>query len=115
MSDESFATLPEPPYYAVIFTIRRSAVAGNEYESVGARMVELTLEQPGCLGIEGVGDASGFEMTVCYWKDEAAIRAWKQHAEHLVAQQLGRDKFFQRYEIKIARVERAYGSSGTVR
>jgi heme-degrading monooxygenase HmoA len=48
-------------------------------------------------------------ITVSYWKDEASINAWKQHLSHQAAQRLGREKWYQDYMIRVARVERAYG------
>ena len=39
----------------------------------------------------------------------AAPGFWKRNAEHLQAQRLGRSQWYGRYELRIARVERAYG------
>ena len=33
-------------------------------------------------------------ITMSYWKDEISILKWKQHAEHLIAQQYVRDKWY---------------------
>ncbi|MCY7370686.1 MAG: hypothetical protein LH479_07415, partial [Polaromonas sp.] len=41
-----------------------------------------------------------------------AIRAWKAHAEHLLAQQDGRALFYRHYKTRIARVERDYSFDG---
>ena len=40
---------------------------------------------------------------------EAAILAWKNEAEHLLAQKLGKTDWYAHYEVRVARVERAYG------
>jgi len=47
---------------------------------------------------------------VSYWTSEAAIRDWKQHAEHQVAQAQGHARWYQHFELRIAKVERAYGT-----
>ncbi len=108
----SFAFTPEPPYYAVIFTSRRTA-AGDGYDSMAGRMVELAQQMPGFLGIESAHGADGFGITVSYWNSEEAIRKWKSHAEHLEAQRRGNSEWYQHYELRVARVERAYsGPSG---
>ena len=61
-----FATSPEPPYYAVIFTsVRTEGDAG--YGETAARMEELAREVPGYLGIESARGADGFGITVSYW------------------------------------------------
>jgi heme-degrading monooxygenase HmoA len=94
-------------YYAVIFTSQRTA-REDGYAEMAERMVELARDQPGFLGVESARDAGGFGITVSYWTDEAAIGAWKSHAEHLIAQELGRRDWYASYEVRVARVERSY-------
>ena len=72
---------------------------------MAARMMELALAQPGCLGAETTRDADGFGITVAYFHDEAGIAAWKADAEHLTAQRLGRERWYAHYELRIARNE----------
>ena len=102
----SFARLPEPPYYAVIFSSQRTS-GENGYGAMAERMVELARAQPGFLGVESVRDASGLGITVSYWRDEDSIANWKAHAEHLVAQARGRREWYEAFELRVARVERA--------
>ena len=104
MSD--FAVTPEPPYVAVIFTSVRTE-GDNGYAAMSARMDALAAEQPGYLGIEAARDRIG--ITVSYWADEASAQAWKQVAEHLVAQQRGRDIWYADYRVRVAVVHRDYG------
>lgn len=98
---------PEPPYYAVIFTtVYQDDLTG--YAEMGEDMYALASRMPGFLGIEGADVEGSGEISVTYWRDEASIRAWKDEAEHLVAQKLGRERWFERYVIRVAKVERAY-------
>ena len=114
MTDASFAQLPAPPYYAVIFSSRRAAGDGGEaaeaapYDNMSERMVTLARQQPGFLGAESARDAQGFGITVSYWADEASIRAWKNNAEHRIAQETGMQRWYEHYETRVAKVERAY-------
>jgi|TARA_R110000868_G_scaffold411318_1_gene703089 heme-degrading monooxygenase HmoA len=102
-----FAETPTPPYYAVIFT---SLLSENDegYGAMGEAMHALALEQPGCLGAESARDADNLGITVSYWRDEESIAAWKGLARHLVAQKLGIDRWYTHYELRVAKVERAY-------
>jgi len=102
------AALPVPPYLAVIFSSQRRE-GDQGYEAMADRMVELAQGQPGFLGVESARDADGFGITVSYWKDEASIAAWKAHAEHTVAQRLGREQWYGRFHLRVCRVEREYG------
>lgn len=104
---DRFADTPEPPYWAVIFSSQRSE-GDHGYDAMAAKMVALALARPGCLGAESTRDAEGFGITVSYWADEASIAAWKADARHLVAQELGRARWYEHYRLRVARVERAY-------
>lgn len=102
-----FAATPTPPYYAVIFSSTRTA-GDLGYGAMAQKMDELAATQPGCLGAESARDSDGFGITVSYWRDEASILAWKAQAEHLVAQKYGRERWYTHYEMRVAKVERAY-------
>jgi heme-degrading monooxygenase HmoA len=105
---DAFAATPAPPYYAVIFSSQRSQGEGG-YNAMAERMVELAASQPGYLGIESCRGEDGFGITVSYWRGEADIAAWKRNAEHSVARERGRTRWYQHFELRVARVERAYG------
>ena len=105
----NIAGTPEPPYVAVIFTSLRTA-GDNGYAAMNRRMEQLAAEQPGYLGIEAARDELG--ITVSYWADEDAARAWKQVTEHLVAQQRGREVWYLDYRVRVAVVQRDYGPEG---
>jgi len=108
MTTAEFATTPSPPYYAVIFTSTRTA-GDQGYGDAAQRMVELASGLAGFLGVESVRAPDGAGITVCYWSSTAAIAAWKANAEHVLAQQRGMRDWYEHYEVRIARVERAYG------
>lgn len=105
-----FAATPDPPYTAVIFTACRTGVDDEGYGDAAARMDALAATQPGYLGIESVRDpASRVGITVSYWATEDDARAWKRVAEHVEAQRLGAERWYERYEVRVATVTRAYG------
>jgi heme-degrading monooxygenase HmoA len=101
------AETPEPPYVAVIFTSLRSD-DGDDYERTDARLLEIVEDQPGYLGVEALDDGS-LGISVSYWRTEADALAWKAVAEHRAAQQLGRERWYRAYRVRVARVERDYG------
>lgn len=100
------AATPPPPYIAVIFTSRRTE-GDNGYEAMSVAMVDLARTQRGFLGIESARSEIG--ITVSYWADEDAARAWKQVAQHLVAQRRGRELWYSDYQVRVATVHREYG------
>lgn len=100
------AATPPAPYYAVIFTARMSA-DGQGYAAMAETMSRLAAEQPGYLGKESAFE--GVEITVSYWRDLEAVAAWKAVVEHEAAQRLGRERWYDAYRVRVARVERDYG------
>jgi heme-degrading monooxygenase HmoA len=100
------ATTPPPPYYAVIFTSEASADREG-YPAMSERMQELAREQPGYLGFEAARDEIG--VSVSYWKDLESIQGWHKNLEHREAQRLGRDKWYDKFTLRICLVEREYG------
>ncbi len=107
--DERFATLPSPPYCAVIFSSKRTP-GDHGYGAASDRMLQLVHEQPGFLGLESARDAQGFGITVAYFESEGHAAAWKQHAEHRRAQSKGQSDWYRHYELRVAQVTRAYGA-----
>lgn len=105
------ARTPEPPYWAVIFTSLRAA-EHEGYAEMADRMAALAREQPGFLGMESVREGA-IGITVSYWESLDAIREWRLHEEHLEAQRLGRDVWYDAYRVRIARVERAWEHGDT--
>lgn len=102
-----FAKLPAPPYYTVIFSAKRTPGDAG-YGAMAEAMSQLAAQQPGYLGAESARNADGFGMTVSYWDSEAAILNWKNNARHLIAQEKGQSTWYEHYEIRVAKVERAY-------
>ncbi|MBL8240133.1 MAG: antibiotic biosynthesis monooxygenase [Bryobacterales bacterium] len=100
------ANTPDPPYWAVIFTSCRTETADG-YGETASRMVELASRQPGFLGVDSARDGIG--ITVSYWESEEAIQAWHANAEHRLAQRDGYAKWYSAFELRVAKVERAYG------
>ena len=98
------SSAPNPPYYAVIFT---SVLKPNDdYSVVAKRMEELARTQLGFLGMESARDEIG--ITVSYWENLEAIKNWKENVEHKIAQQKGKEEFYQSYKVEICKVERNY-------
>lgn len=99
------ASTPNAPYYAVIFTSERTLI-DDGYAQMAERMVALAAEQPGYLGHESAREEIG--ITVSYWESLEAIQNWKKNSAHLIAQGLGKTKWYATYKTRICKVERDY-------
>jgi heme-degrading monooxygenase HmoA len=93
----------------VLFHIKlREDADTDEYEIASGRMVELASSIPGFLGIEGFTGEDGSELAVARFDSDDAVRAWRNHPEHLQTQEQGRAEFFAAYDITVAEVTRTY-------
>lgn len=104
----ALASTPTPPYTAVIFTSVRTETDEPGYAATAEAMERMAAAQPGYLGIESARH-DGAGITVSYWESADAARAWKGVAEHLLAQQRGREQWYRAYRVRVAVVEREYG------
>ncbi|WP_299333304.1 antibiotic biosynthesis monooxygenase [uncultured Psychroserpens sp.] len=93
------------PYYAVIFTSTQ-AEDTEGYSEMAQLMETLAKQQHGFLGIESARNDIG--ITISYWDNLESIKQWKQHTDHLIAQQQGRAQWYSWYKVRICKVERDY-------
>lgn len=107
MSREAAQPLQSPCYVAV-FTSRRATAHDAAYQATAERMPLLAEAQDGFLGMDSVRNADGLGITVSYWRDLESIAAWKAQPEHVLAQRRGASEWYAQFELRIARVERAY-------
>lgn len=93
------------PYYAVIFT---STLTENTegYNEMAEKIEALAKKQEGYLGFDSARSDVG--IAVSYWDSLEAIKNWKQHSEHLLAQQKGKNQWYSWYNTRICKVEREY-------
>ena len=101
---------PSPPYYAVIFTSEQEETPEGYAETAEA-MLALAAQQPGFLGVDHARERIG--ITISYWTSLAAIAAWKEQADHRLAQQKGKASWYRRYTVRICSVEREYSFNRT--
>jgi uncharacterized protein (DUF952 family)/heme-degrading monooxygenase HmoA len=96
----------------VIFSSRRrqdASAADDGYAEMAVRMEELARQQHGFRDILTVRGADGVGITIATFDTERDAVAWKQHPEHVAAQRLGRERFYEWYDLRVTEVTRAYG------
>jgi heme-degrading monooxygenase HmoA len=74
------------------------------------RMIAQASGRPGFLGVESVHNPNGLTITVSYWKSEDAIRDWQAHSEYRIEQEAERNIWYAEYVLRVAKVERTYGT-----
>jgi heme-degrading monooxygenase HmoA len=48
------------------------------------------------------------EIAISYWKSMDDIKKWKQNSEHLLAQKLGKEKWYEAYSVEIVEILSSY-------
>lgn len=94
----------------VVFEVTMKEGRTQEYFDIAARL-KLELEQiDGFISVERFESLGtpGKYVSVSFWRDEEAVRAWREHAEHRLAQEHGKDEVFADFRISVAHVDRQY-------
>jgi heme-degrading monooxygenase HmoA len=70
---------------------------------------KTVINQPGFLGFESARENLG--ITVSYWSNKESIRSWKENVLHTKARNMGREKWYTEFKVRIAKVELDYDFS----
>ena len=98
---------------AVIFEVRVNAEHRQEYLDLAAALRPLLSGVDGFLSIERFQSLTDPDkvLSLSFWRDEAAVQAWRQLEAHRAAQTRGRAHVFDDYRLRVAEVARDYGMS----
>lgn len=97
--------------YAVIFEVEPSEEHYDEYLSIAAGLRPELEKIDGFISVERFTSLTqeGKVLSLSFWRDEAAVIAWRAQAEHQAAQTQGRGGIFKDYRLRVASVVRDYG------
>ena len=92
-----FEVVPKPEHY-------------QEYLDIAARLRPELEKIDGFISVERFSSLTneGKILSLSVWRDEAAVKAWRQQTAHRAAQSKGRGELFGDYRIRVAAVERDY-------
>jgi heme-degrading monooxygenase HmoA len=93
----------------VIFQSKRKDDDNVLYAEWAQQMNQAVTEIDGYISHVSFRNAETREgVTIGYFETEEAIRTWREFPEHLTAQELGRESFYENYSVEVAEVVRAY-------
>ena len=97
---------PQPPYYSVTTTATlNSDISG--YFRLAETLLESAQQIQGFLGLEACLDKE-CGIAVSYWTSLEAIENWRRHGGHQQAKALAKERWFENYITRIAKVEQVY-------
>lgn len=96
---------------AVIFEVWPKEGRKEEYLDIAAKLRPLLEKIDGFISIERFQSLSepGKILSLSFFRDEAAVKAWRNTEAHRAAQAKGRQAVFANYRLRIAGVIRDYG------
>ena len=96
---------------AVIFEVKPHPQTRQRYLDIAAELRPLLDGVDGFLSIERFESLTepGKILSLSFWRDEAAVAAWRALPPHRAAQAQGRAEVFETYRLRIAEVARDYG------
>ena len=92
--------------YAVIFKAKTNKL-DETYFKMAKRMRELAMSKYDCQEFTAVTEGSD-EIAISYWGSLEQIRKWKENSEHIVAQNLGIEKWYESYTVEIVEIISSY-------
>ena len=98
--------------YAVIFEVYpKTKLAVQEYFDLAAELRTELEEIDGFISVERFSSLSDEEkfLSISFWRDEKALKQWREQHQHRKAQKKGRGEIFKDYRIIVAKVIRDYG------
>lgn len=78
------------------------------YANMAKHLDELVEKQPGFIRQTSVRDENGVGTTVSYWESEEAIKQWKESIDHVKGQEMGKKRFYEYFDVTVAKVTRSY-------
>lgn len=93
---------------SVIFVAQRTGADADGYARAAEMMVELAAQQEGFIHMDAVRGSDGLGITVSYWTCEESAKAWRDHPEHVVIRDAGRDRWYSDYSLHVAQITRSY-------
>ena len=94
----------------VVFQVTMREGQGGRYFDLAAELRPILETVDGFISVERFESVStpGKYVSLSFWRDEAAILAWRERSEHRLAQELGRREIFQDFRISVAEIVRDY-------
>jgi len=96
---------------AVIFEVTPAPGRREEYLDLAARLRPELEKIDGFISVERFASLTNENklLSLSFWRDEEAVRRWRNLADHREAQARGRSGVFADYRLRIASVVRDYG------
>jgi heme-degrading monooxygenase HmoA len=96
---------------AVIFEVWPASGRKEDYLGIAAKLKPDLEKIDGFISVERFQSLTdpGKLLSLSFWRDEDAVRTWRNQEQHRISQAAGRAGAFSDYRLRIAAVVRDYG------
>ena len=100
--------------FAVIFEVEPKPEGKAEYLDIAAALRQDLEKMDGFISIERFQSMTndGKILSLSFWRDDAAIKGWREQTKHQGAQDKGYNELFENYRLRVAEVVRDYTKTG---
>jgi heme-degrading monooxygenase HmoA len=91
----------------ILFRSKLTDQAGEDYQAMNAEMETLVRQNPGFVDVKSYTAADGERLTVVWWRDEKSLTEWRNLMRHREAQNTGRQKWYEYYDMDVATITRS--------
>ena len=97
--------------HAIIFEVQPAEGRRDEYLDLAGQLKPELEKIDGFISVERFSSLThpGKMLSLSFWRDEDAIKRWREHMDHRRAQAKGRGGVFSDYRLRVAAVVRDYG------
>lgn len=101
---------------AVIFEVTPKNGMQGPYLDMAAQMKEHLADFDGFISVERFQSLTtpGKLLSLSFWRDEESVQRWRKLTAHRGAQEMGRQRFFEDYRLRVAGVMRDYGMDARI-
>jgi heme-degrading monooxygenase HmoA len=89
----------------MVVTVFRSKLRSDnagEFQRLVDRMMELATAMPGFVSYKVYGADDGERCSIIEFDTAEHLLAWRNHPEHVEAQELGRELYYEQYSLVVA-------------
>ena len=85
----------------VVFRSRVRPETAARYNALADKMEQIARAMPGFISYKGFIAEDGEHISIHEWETPEHLRAWREHPEHAKAQELGRQEFYEEYNLQV--------------
>lgn len=91
----------------ILFRSKLTDQAREDYQAMNAELEILVRQNPGFVDVKSYTGTDGERLTLVWWRDEGSLAEWRNLMRHREAQNTGRQKWYEYYNVDVATIVRS--------